>query len=250
MTTHPHSIAVCGAFAEGCGWRLRQPHEHTGGPIAAYGRLRGCNEMIERAKAEGRDWWLIDRGYFRASRDADYTGYFRITRSAMQHDGAGVSDGQRFGRLRLHLRDWRTSGSHVLVCPPTDIFGRLSGFDAQEWTRRTLLQLAQVTDRELRVREKPRGAVQGPKTPLSADLRDCWALVTHSSNAAVEALVLGVPVFCTDPCAAQRMGRSDLSLIEDPLYPIDRHPWASVLADNQFLLSEMRSGLAWRMLNA
>jgi hypothetical protein len=248
VTTHPHSIAVCGAFAAGCGWPLARPGPLQAGPVAVYGRLRGCNDVLQAARAEGCDWYLIDRGYFRATRDSDYTGYFRVTRNAMQHDGRGSSTGQRFARLGLPIRDWRRTGSHVLVCPPTDIFGRLSGFDAGAWTEAVRARLSAHTDREIRVREKPRGG--GTNAPLQVDLRDCWALVTHSSNAAVEALLRGVPVFCTDPCAAQAMGRPDPAQIEHPAYPDDRHRWASVLADQQWLLSEMRDGLAWEMLNA
>lgn len=247
VTTHPHSRAVCGAFAAGCGWpEVRPDRLHGTGPVVVYGRLRGCNEIIQAAIADDRDWYLIDRGYFRASRDSDYTGYFRVTRNAMQHTGIGASDGRRWRQLGIPVKPWRRTGSHVLVCPPTDIFGRLSGFDASAWTQRALTTLRGATDREIRLREKPRGAHKPP--PLADDLRDAWAVVTHSSNVAVEAVLSGIPVFCTDPCAAASMGITDLRQIESPRYPDDRMRWASVLADQQWLLSEMRSGLAWEML--
>jgi hypothetical protein len=84
--------------------------------------------------------------------------------------------------------------------------------------------------------------------PLSADLVGAWALVTHSSNAAVEALLEGVPVFCTAPCAAYRMGRPDVAAIEAPALPDDREQWAWNLARAQWTLAEMKSGECWRDL--
>ena len=132
------------------------------------------------------------------------------------------------------------------MCPPGDVYARLGGFSADEWTLQTVRKLQEATDRPIRVRRK----AAAKTTPLAADLAGCWALVAHSTNAAVEALVAGVPVFCTAPCAARAMGRADLSEIEDPLLPDDRERWLRVLAANQWTLDEMRSGLAWRMLHA
>ena len=77
---------------------------------------------------------------------------------------------------------------------------------------------------------------QDKTAPLAVDLKDCHAVVVHSSNVAVDALLAGVPVFCTVPCAAYRMGYADLSKIESPLYPDDREQWAWNLADQQWTL--------------
>src|SRR3546814_146351 len=115
------------------------------------------------------------------------------------------------------------------------------------WLKRVVGELRLHTDRPIVVRTKPRRAAH---TPLSADLRDCWALVTFMSNSAVEAVLAGVPVFCTGTCAASRMGLSDLARIESPAYPGGRAQWAWNLAANQWTLDEMRAGEAWKVLNA
>jgi len=98
----------------------------------------------------------------------------------------------------------------------------------------------------VRVREKPHAGARN--APLAMDLIDCWAVVAHSSNVAVDALLLGVPVFVTDRCGARRCADTDLSHIESPRMPDDREEWAATLAAQQWTLEEMRSGLAWRML--
>jgi len=71
--------------------------------------------------------------------------------------------------------------------------------------------------------------------------------VTHSSNVAIEAVCLGTPVFVSPSSAAAPVGRTDLSAIEDPVYP-DRQPWLAHLAYNQFSYDEILEGDAWRML--
>jgi hypothetical protein len=115
------------------------------------------------------------------------------------------------------------------------------------WLPQTLETLRRHTDREIRVREKPPGGLKH-RMPIEDALRCCHALVTDQSNAAVLALLTGVPVFCTSPCAAYRMGHPDLAKIETPHFPPDREQWAWNLAANQWTLRQMDSGQCWREL--
>ena len=246
-STHIHSKTICTAFADGSNLTLLSADKYVKGHAVVYGRLRGCNEIIASAKFHGYNWYYIDRGYLRATRDQDYSGYFRITKNALQCDGLGRGELERFQKLHLHIKDWRQNGDHILICPPGKAFADLSKFDADKWTRNIISQLRQYTDRELRIRPKPLKN-QRVKSLLS-DLNNCWAVVTHSSNSAVEALLKGIPVFCTDICASYHMGYSDLSKIETPYYPDDRLRWAITLASNQWTLDEFKSGLTWSMLN-
>ena len=174
-----------------------------------YGCLRGLLPTLKQAQAEGRTWWYMDNGYFRPGH---FDGYYRVTRNALQHDGTGKASSERWDRLGLNIAPWQKSGRHILVCPPSQKFGELLGFSAAAWLQTTLKTLKRYTDREIRVRAK-----KGNATPLDADLKDCHAVVAHSSNAAVLALLAGVPVFCTAPCAAYRMGGADMSEIEMPV---------------------------------
>lgn len=247
MTTHQHSRAILGAMSQGAGAPMvnasaLQPF----GDAIVYGRLRGCDRIIREADAAGRAWLYVDRGYLRATRDMDYSGYFRCTWNHLQGDGTGEPNFDRLRALNITLRPWRADGHHVLVCPPGEVYAGLSGFDATAWHQDVVARLAQYTDRPIRVRQKPTGG--GRNVPLAQDLVDCWAVVAHSSNVAVDALVLGVPVFVTDRCGARRCALTDLSKIESPLLADDREEWAATLAAQQWTLDEMRSGLAWREL--
>lgn len=263
-TGHKWSKQVCGAFAAGLNVKTVPPAPLLPGDVFMYGALRGLLPTLRQAQREGRTWFYADNGYFRAGK-GEYA-YFRITRNALQHDGAGglprpwMRPHPRWAGMGLAIRPWRKSGSHVIVCPPGRLFGATFGFSADEWLACTLAALRRHTDRELRVRAKmswndvkpmdiPRPGKVAVREPLATDLKHAWALVTHSSNSAVEALLAGVPVFCTERCASGAMSLADLAAIETPRLDGDRERWVRVLACNQWTLGEMRSGLAWKMLN-
>ncbi len=71
------------------------------------------------------------------------------------------------------------------------------------------------------------------------DLADARQLITHSSASAVEALLEGVPVIVSRMSAVFGI---------DPVHDTRLHAM-QVLADNQFDMSEIRSGKAWLWLN-
>ena len=73
------------------------------GDCVVYGRLRGCDRIIREADQAGRDWLYIDRGYLRASRDTDYSGYFRATWNHLQGDGTGAPNFVRLRALGVKL---------------------------------------------------------------------------------------------------------------------------------------------------
>jgi len=223
----------CAAFARGCGGSVVHDSTQRPGPIAMFGSSAIWG-VLSTAQRERRDWYYGDHGYFGRGR------YFRCTKNAYQHDGSGLAAPNRLRQLDIEIKPWRRFGDHVLVCPPDDGFADLMGFSATAWLAKALITLARSTDREIRVRERATNGVT-----LRQDLRDCWVLVTYVSNAAVEALIAGVPVICTDKCAALRMGHSNLSMVEYPVYPTDREQWARNLAAQQWTLSEMASGQCW-----
>lgn len=251
-TTHRRNRIIADAFntgirSQGGKAKIVPPGPLLPGDVFVYGALRGTLQPLRQAMAEGRTWYYGDNGYFlQGYKDAIHRGYFRITRNALQHDGSGKAGPDRWRQLKLEIKPWRQSGSHVLVCPPDQRLAELWEFDHEAWLEDALFRLRAATDRPIhvRLRETRTDASQ----PLSAALADCWAMVTRHSNAATEALLAGIPVFCTHPCASARMARSNLSLIEDPWLPDDREQWAWNLAANQWTIAEIRSGLAWRML--
>lgn len=230
------SPRFCAAFARGCGGRTVLGPALAPGPVALFGSPQ-LWAMLQRAIADGREWWYGDHGYFGRSR------YFRIARNAYQHDGLTPATPDRFRSFGRTVAPWRKGGRHVVVCPNSDVYFGFFGLTAAGWIADVTNRLRAHTDRQIVVRWK-RDA-----RPIADDLRRAWAVVAFSSAAALDALIAGVPAFTlADFAATYRMGTPDLSRIEDPLYPDDREPFLWSLADRQWTLAEIERGAAWRAL--
>jgi len=221
------------AFAKGCGGRVLT--DYIGGPWAGFGSPVNWVDL-QQAIAAGHNWYYGDHGYFERG------SFYRITKNAYQHNGKGQPDFRRLSRWYQSARRFHKSGGAIIVCPQSQ--SHFDRFGDAQWLERTLDIIHRHTDRDVIVRWK-----NGEDGPLVKKLSKAWAVVCHSSNAAVEALMHGVPVFVTSPNAASfRMGKSNLAEIEYPYYPDGVYEWAGVLAANQWTLAEMERGVAWRML--
>lgn len=170
------------------------------------------------------------------------------------HNGAGKwpeGGPERFQRLGIEFKPWRTDGGHILVCPSRGISATMPC--PKDWTARTVGTLRRYTDREIRVRPHPgnwKKLAEHPDVGLAKDLENAWACVIWASTAGLRALVAGIPVIRTAPhWIAEGAAGNDLSQIEAPSMP-DRLPVFERLAWAQWSLSEIESGLPFRALSA
>ena len=239
---------LCEAFAAGSGGSVGD-YRRGLQPGAAffYGVVDETWRLFNEARVEGRDWFYCDNAYFDRGRQA----YFRVTRNAFQQITITRPDYKRLDTIGVKVKPWRESGEHIVVCEQSDSFMRLCGYKG-DWLRETCHELTKYTTRELRIRKWNRDKSKMAAT-LKADLAGAWALVTHMSAAANEALLVGVPVFVTGACAALPVasGRSaeDFRSIDSPVYPGGRSEWAAALVTQQWSTDEIRSGKCWRELN-
>ena len=227
------------AFAQGCHGPVTTSTDLLPGDVAVFGSPHRWPLIQAALHDPARTIWYGDHGYLGRHQ------YYRITRNAYQADGRQPAHGFRFRQLGLSIAPWQTTGRHVLVCPQSPTYGRLFGFDMDDWLQQVLTTLRHHTDRALRVRTKR----ESTDRPIAVDLHEAHALVTYSSSAALDGLLAGVPVFVLAPfAAAYRMGTPDLTRIEAPVYPDDRAPFFASLAAQQWTLAEIASGAAWRDL--
>jgi hypothetical protein len=226
--------------------------------FAELGRLKddvipivGCTPelrpLIERWQSSGRTWIYWDRGYMRRVFATDLPvgadgGYYRWHINAFQMREIRDVSCDRWNAARIDLWPWSKNGDHIVVAEPSPTYARFHRIEG--WTQRTIEQLRKWTKRPLRLRDKEMQRF-GPK--LHQDLKGAHALVTHGSIAAVEAAIMGCPVF-VDPCsAAALVGRTDLWGIEHPIYP-DREKWVYALCYSQFNERELVDGTLWRLI--
>jgi hypothetical protein len=233
---------VIRGFARGIGCRIAyaedEPEILHDIPVV-WGVLRDSDRILAQAKSQELYFFYIDHAYFNRGHGRTY----RITRNGYEAGPIRSCPRDRFAALGLDIVPWRKSGREIIVCPPTEYFTQAHG--CSNWLEETLAALRSATDRPIVVRQKPTPGE--PTVPLSKALETAHALVTHSSNVAIEAACLGTPVFVAPMSAAAPIGRTNLQQIESPAYP-DREPWLAHLAYNQFSFDEIADGRAWRML--
>lgn len=243
------SCKILEPFCRGAGGFLCANSRLVMDTAAAFYGIVGIERLFyqaqRRVSQRGADFYYLDNSYFDAGRWV----YFRASRNALQR----AAEGPNFDRLEalgISVKPWRRGGDHILVVEQSDYFMRyLAGYSGgvSEWRSAVRSAIAKHTDREIRIRPWKRDKVQASAS-LAADLEGAWAVVTHASAAANEALLAGIPVFLTGESVALELGSGDLSEIESPRRPDGREEWAARLAASQWTLEEMRAGMAWRAL--
>lgn len=191
------------------------------------------------------------------------------------------SPGDRWAKLNCQLQPWRQTGTHILVLGQTWHGMSSQHIDIYDWYADVVREIRRHSDRPVVFRHHPRISKLRPGHDgrqwrnrikkdrenirrvlaeasagfdwhtghfLEDDLRDCWAVVSFTTNAAVEAAVYGVPVFAMDEGnMAYEVAEHDLAAIESPSMQ-DRQQWAWNIAYAQWNALEMRSGEAWAHL--
>jgi hypothetical protein len=229
-------------FAQGCGGRLIMgPHrDPEATDHVVIGNWPTATALIEELKRDGAPFWYMDSQYLRPTKRP----YLRVERCRFWPEiTLGAHTSERASNMGIKLAPWQKYGRHVLICLHGRKFGRPWGIDIAAWQESIVKRVQAVTDRPIIVRPK---LMKNP-TPLAKQMRNAWCMVTHSSTAAVEAVLAGVPVFCEPTCAAAPVGCTDFTQIENPVRP-EREPWLAELAWRQWSHSEMRSGHLWRYL--
>lgn len=209
--------------------------------------------LVDAWRGDGREWIYWDRGYVRRvfaswlPKGAD-GGFYRWHYCSFQMSAIRSVPDDRWQRLikgngqdprPLEVKPWAKGGKHIVVAQPTPTYERFHRIEG--WTERTMRTLARATKRQLVVRDKE------SRRSLQDDLNGAHCMVAHGSNAAVEAVVMGCPVFVDPESAAALVGKTDLNEIEAPAYP-DRQQWLNSLAYCQFNETELVDGTLWKLI--
>lgn len=231
-TNHQHSRIICSAFAEGTNGKIVPPVKLLDGDAMVYGILRGCGEIIRECEWINRTYFYVDHGYFKRGY---YDGHFRVVRNGLQTAWTReIQKPDRWEALKIELRPWIRKGKHIVVCPISKYLSEFLRISQTKWVESVTTEIRRHTDREIVIKQKNEG-------DLREIMKDAWCLVTHSSNAAVDAVVNGIPCIVLGNSAAEPVSWN-WDDIESPVWP-EREPWCWELAYNQFTLEEMRRGI-------
>lgn len=233
------------AFALGCKGRATNDDQLQPGPVALWGSPERWG-LLQQAIREGRDWWYADHGFYRRGK------CYRVAKNAYQyvptHDDILAAKPDRLRACHVDVtHEWQTDGTAIVICPNSPEYMARFGIDAHQWVLDLVDRLGRLApNRPIVVRWK----AMAQRRPLYLDLHNAYAVVVFSSNAAIEALCAGVPVFVLAEWAtARQMGRGTIDEINRPYYPELRIPFLWRLAERQWSLVEIESGMAWKDLH-
>jgi hypothetical protein len=170
------------------------------------------------------------------------------------------------------LKDYRTSGDHILLCLQRNGGWSMGSFDVQDWTIQTINTIRSYSDRPIIIRPHPGDKASqeylDPRNPkcrikfskavrlstnvnLVDDLKNCWAAVNYNSSPVVGAAIEGVPIFVMDPAKSQcaEIANTNLMQIENPLL-LDRQRWVERLSMFHWNFDELQSGECWQHMRS
>ena len=226
-------------------WPTFNKQKWTENSVAVVGTLRGTETIIWESQRRGHNFYYMDHAYFHATRLYQGDIQYRIIKSQMQLNHLVDLDDEDYKRIDRYkpitTKPFTKNGNHILLCPPTKAICRLYNLgDEQSWIDDMVSELKSHTDRDIIIRKKDE-----TKT-LQEQLKNCHAIVTHQSTAAIQAILQGVPSFCDLISQSVPVSEIDISKIETPFYPDDdlRQQWIDSLLSCQFDMSEISNGKA------
>jgi hypothetical protein len=188
------------------------------------------------------------------------------------------SPNDRFLKRKIRIKEWRTSGDHILIIGQTHYGAGLSHVGTESdpmsnlWTdptdyyqslvkrvreytdRPIVFRTHPIGDKEIRNRIRPPEGVNNltitdaTQRKMVEDLKNAWCVVTRTSNGAVDAVFNGIPVVTEDPiCLAHPVAEHSIKKVENPRKP-KRNQWLYDMSYAEWSLEEMRQGLPWQYL--
>lgn len=217
-------------------------------------------EVLNAAKISGANFILFDKGYHRWDRIGGLYRFWRISVNG-HHPTKTLMDinrpDDRLKQINFFVRPWRKDGDYILLAGSSAKYHRYYGLpDPTEWAYDVVNEIRKHTDRPIYYRPKKSwkaaAPIEGTKWARSREriegpLGSAWALVTHGSNACVEALIGGVPSVILGPGVTRSISSTSLSELETPIEASmdDRRQLLANLMYQQWTLREYRSGKAW-----
>ncbi len=235
-----------------------------GRPVHFFWGLAGNNlREIKNCIERNEEWWYVDVGYL-TDQITRYPEpkihyynqtYFRICKGNIHTINSKESDGKRVTKLiqqgiNVEFKEWQ-SGEHILVCPssPTVTY-HINNMTQDDWIKNTINEIKKHTDKEVRLRNKPRPSNKWWNTDIKDDLKGAHCLVTNMSLSAVDAILYGVPCITDKKNVANPLSSQDISTVDLPFKPENEeiNKWINMVANNQFTIREIEDGIAFKVL--
>ena len=203
---------------------------------------------------------VLEKGY--VNRHAYYAaGYGGLNGHAYFVNEGSPSD--RWKALKTPLQNYKMNpNGHYLVCGQVPTDASVQHIDINQWTAEKCKYLQNNYDNKVVFRPHPLAqdrtliipGVTNSTGALANDLEGCKAVITFNSNAGVEALIAGIPVYAEDRMSmVYNVAMNQINMVKAPIIS-NRTQWSYDLAYAQWTVKEMSHGMPWlhliRKLNA
>ena len=229
------------------------------------GRMQPNLSVWRRYREQGKPVIVIEVGGLRRNES------FKIGINGINRDADFANkefDDKRWPLFKHTFKPWNPTGEMIVICGQHDNSEQWKNLPKmQDWIEKQIKEIRMYTTRPILVRPHPRNQinlnadkfqnvkVRLPKrdfktyddTDFKAVLSRAWAVVNHSSNPAMEAVINGIPVFVSESSLCHDVGNLSLADINTPAMP-NRHNWANKLAYTEWFKDEIKAGLPWARL--
>ena len=226
------------------------------------GRMEQYKKIWDRYRSQGKPVIVLEVGGLRRNKS------FKIGINGINRDADFANqefDDQRWPLFGHELRPWNPTGELIVICGQHDTSEQWKGMPRMStWIEQQINEIRKYTQRPILVRPHPRNQInfdetkfknvkiRVPKrdfrtyddTDFKATLGRTWAVVNHSSNPAMEAVIRGIPVFVSESSLCHDVGNTHLYEINKPAMP-SRMNWANKLAYTEWFEDEIEKGVPW-----
>jgi len=226
------------------------------------GRMEQYQKIWREYRGSGRPVIVIEVGGLRRNQS------FKIGINGINRDADFANqeyDDKRWPLFKHELQPWNPTGDIIVICGQHDASEQWKGLPRMEnWIVQQITEIRKYTTRPILVRPHPRNQIsfdpnkfgnvkiRMPKrdyrtyddTDFKKTLERTWAVVNHSSNPAMEAVIKGIPVFVSESSLCHDVGNIKLIDINTPAMP-NRINWANQLAYTEWFKDEIEAGLPW-----
>jgi len=220
-------------------------------PCVVFGILRGTQDIINACKANQQDWYYFDHAYFGGNKHAPSTitgeKIYRLTKNGLHIDHIQKlkkSDYERIEKYQKHItiETWKyNDDGQVLLVAPSEHAEKQ--WNMKGWTDNMVKRLKkQLKGRTLKIRKK------NDPIDIKEDIKKSYCVVSMQSAVVFDCMVLGVPSFCEEFSMGAPVSNTEFDL-DNPLYTIERNLWIDTLLANQFTMTELQNGTAWKYVS-
>ncbi len=259
--SYPTKEVKRGIIACGDNVTTYRDHNINSSSVAVTWNCYGSSRRIsERVKEVGGKHIVFENGYLSRDKGFFATGMNGI--NGNESNKAKLTTKDRFKQLGLTINPWNKKGRYILVCAQRG--GNYNDMAMHNrWPEDIINNIMSNTEMPVKYRPHPERQVDisieytdrygvevlDHNEKIEEQIKDAFAVVVYTSNAANEALLQGIPVFyCGPTISCSHLSLQGIKNIETPFYPDNRKQYFSYLSHRQWHIDEIESGEAWQSL--